>query len=46
MYVIGGDNAGLSALEGPRSKSAVVAQKLQERCAYLNSPEIVKQLQY
>ena len=46
IYVIGGPHEGLSATAGPRSDHAVAAQKLKERCAFLNSPEIIKQLQY
>lgn len=46
LYVIGGPNEGFSAEDGPDSEPAVVAQKLRERCAFINSPEIIKQLDY
>ncbi|KAK3686622.1 hypothetical protein LTR37_019644 [Vermiconidia calcicola] len=46
IYVIGGPHAGLSAIGGPQSDPAVAAQRLKKRCAFINSPEIIEQLQY
>lgn len=46
IYVIGGAEGGLSALDGVESKEAVAAEKLGERCGFLNKPEVVLQLQY
>ena len=47
VYVIGGPTPGYSGSGGSANARAVVAaQKLQERCGFLNSPEIIQQLQY
>ncbi|EKG13645.1 Carboxylesterase type B [Macrophomina phaseolina MS6] len=47
VYVIGGPEPGLAALGGHGSFGDTVrAQKLPERCAFLNSDEVVKQLLY
>ena len=46
IYVVGGPSEGLSAYKGANAAPAVVAQKLSDRCGFLNSPEIIKQLQY
>ena len=46
VFVIGGPHEGLSAESGPQSEPAVAAQMLKERCTFLNSPEIIKQLNY
>jgi hypothetical protein len=46
IYVIGGSEAGLSPLEGEEPKAAVAAEKLQERCGFLNGADVIKQLQY
>ncbi|KAI5865119.1 carboxylesterase family protein [Durotheca rogersii] len=46
LFVAGGPFEGLSAVEGPAAEPAVAAQKLRERCAFLNSYEIVQQLRY
>lgn len=46
VFVAGGDNEGLSFIDGDQvSNPALAAQKLRERCGFLNSPEIVAQLQ-
>lgn len=42
VYTIGGGNAGLSAVDA----GAIAAQKLGSRCAFLNSADVVKQLEY
>lgn len=46
IYVIGGGAPGLSALDGPRAMPAIAAQKLRERCDFLNSPSIISQLRF
>jgi hypothetical protein len=46
LYVIGGPSAGLSALQGEGASAALAAEKLQERCAFLNSEDVIKQFQY
>ena len=46
LYVIGGPHGGLSALDGPQAEQVVSDQKLRERCGFLNSPEIIEQLDY
>ncbi|KAK7539765.1 putative lipase [Phyllosticta citribraziliensis] len=46
LYVIGGPGEGMSALEGARAKPAVAAQRLRERCAFLNGDEVIRELQY
>ena len=46
VYVIGGPNEGLSAEDGLNSDAAFASQKLRERCGFLNSPEIIRQLDY
>ena len=46
VYVIGGPHEGLSAESGANADAAVAAQKLTERCAFLNSPEIIRELDY
>ncbi|KAK5124861.1 hypothetical protein LTR85_001051 [Meristemomyces frigidus] len=46
IFVIGGPHEGLSAEDGPRSERAVEAQKLRERCGFINSPDVIKQWNY
>ncbi|XXG98130.1 Suppressor of Sensor Kinase (SLN1) [Hypoxylon texense] len=46
LFVAGGPDEGFSVVDGPGSKPAIAAQKLRERCAYLNSPEIIEQLRF
>ena len=47
VYVIGGPNAGYAGLGGNQAaKQALKAEGLQARCAFLNRPDIVKELQY
>ncbi|TPX14715.1 uncharacterized protein E0L32_005110 [Thyridium curvatum] len=46
VFVVGGPHEGLAALDGPKSTPAIRAQKLRERCAFINSPEIIAELQY
>ena len=44
MFVIGSDEEGLHALH--EGSSAIGRQRLEERCAFINSPEVVKELQF
>ncbi|KAI1487668.1 putative lipase [Biscogniauxia mediterranea] len=44
VFVAGGPDEGLSAISGPGAKPAVGRQKLAERCAFINSPEVIEQL--
>jgi carboxylesterase type B len=46
LFVVGGPNEGISAIDGPRAKPEVSAQRLRERCAFINSPEMIEQLRY
>jgi carboxylesterase type B len=46
VFVIGGPHEGLYSEEGPDSGPVFADQKLKERCAFINSPEIIQQLQY
>lgn len=46
IFVAGGPDEGLSAIDGPRAKKALRVQRLRERCAFINSPEIIEQLRY
>ncbi|KAF2846439.1 alpha/beta-hydrolase [Plenodomus tracheiphilus IPT5] len=46
VMTIGGPSEGLFALTGPNSTEVVQVQKLDERCRFLNSPAIIKALQY
>lgn len=45
-FVIGGPYEGLYAEAGRGSGPVYGEQKLKERCAFINSPEIIRQLQY
>ena len=46
IYVVGGPHHGLSALDGTHAKDVILQQRLRERCAFINSPEIIQQLRY
>jgi carboxylesterase type B len=46
FMIIGGANPGLNALGGVNASQVVQVQRLDERCAFLNSPEIIAALQY
>ncbi|CAO2651475.1 Nn.00g040450.m01.CDS01 [Neocucurbitaria sp. VM-36] len=46
LMTIGGPHEGMSALGGANATLAVQEQKLDKRCAFLNSPEIIEALQY
>lgn len=43
VFVIGSDEEGLHALH---DSSAIGRQRLEERCAFINSPEIIAGLQF
>lgn len=44
VFVAGGPEEGLSAVDGPHSSGALGAQKLAERCDFINMPEMIEQL--
>ena len=44
VFVIGSDEEGLHSLSD--ESSAIGRQRLEERCAFINSPEVVKELQF
>jgi carboxylesterase type B len=48
VYVIGGPDRGFSGStqSSPRARRVMAEEKLQERCGFLNRPDIVKELQY
>lgn len=46
VFVVGGPNEGLSATNGSNATSEFAAEKLSERCAFLNSPEVIEQMRY
>lgn len=46
VFVVGGSDEGLSAIDGPNAHPAIKQQKLRERCTFINSPEMIKQLHY
>ncbi|KAK7985455.1 lipase [Apiospora saccharicola] len=46
IFVVGGPYEGLSVVDGPGSIPEVAGQRIRERCAFLNSPEMIEQLGY
>ena len=46
IYVVGGPREGMPALECLEAKKAVVRQKSAQRCAFLNSDDVIDQLRY
>lgn len=46
VFVVGGDDEGSSTVDGPQAQSALAAQKLRERCAFINSPDIIRELRF
>ncbi|KAI0137516.1 Alpha/Beta hydrolase protein [Xylariales sp. AK1849] len=46
VFVVGGAHEGLSAIDGPGSTPEFAVEKLRERCAFINSPEIIEELRY
>ena len=45
MFAVGGDKEALSDIDGPGTNPELERQRLREKCGFLNSPEIVAQLQ-
>ncbi|KXJ87079.1 Alpha/Beta hydrolase protein [Microdochium bolleyi] len=46
VFVVGGAKEGLSAFDGPHATEAIKAQRLKERCAFINSDEMIEQLRF
>ncbi|KAI1426132.1 putative lipase [Xylaria sp. FL1777] len=46
IFIAGGPYEGLSPIDGPNAKAVLAAQRLRERCAFINSDEIIEQLRY
>ncbi|KAL0063547.1 hypothetical protein AAF712_009556 [Marasmius tenuissimus] len=46
LYVIGGPHSGLSPLDGKGANPELEKQQLRERCLFLNSADVVAQLEY
>lgn len=46
LFVVGGSSEGSSTLDGPRSRQDIRKQRLQERCSFINSPEMIQQLNF
>ncbi|KAJ1323318.1 acetylcholinesterase [Microdochium nivale] len=46
VWVAGGPNEGLYAVDGPDAIPEMAEQKIRERCAFINSPEMIEQLRY
>lgn len=46
VFVAGGPHEGLSPIDGPRALEALKVQGLREKCAFINSDEIIEQLRY
>ncbi|CAN8106047.1 unnamed protein product [Discula destructiva] len=46
IYVVGGPEPGMTALEGSEANPDVAAQRLRERCGFLNREDVIKELKY
>ncbi len=46
IFIAGGPEEGLSAIDGPKSNPVIQKQRLRERCQFLNSPELIQQLKW
>ncbi|RWA11787.1 hypothetical protein EKO27_g3304 [Xylaria grammica] len=44
VFIAGGPHEGISAIDGPKAETALKVQRLRERCAFINSDEIIEQL--
>lgn len=44
VFVAGGPEEGLSAIEGKHASGALEGQRLRERCDFINSPEMIEQI--
>ncbi|KAJ7217337.1 hypothetical protein GGX14DRAFT_358318, partial [Mycena pura] len=45
-FVAGGPNVGFYAIDGPKSTAVVARQRLRERCGFLNSDEVIAQMEF
>jgi carboxylesterase type B len=46
VFIAGGPSEGLSAVTGPKAKPSLELQQLRDRCGFINSPEIIQQLNF
>ncbi|TGJ81609.1 hypothetical protein E0Z10_g7153 [Xylaria hypoxylon] len=46
IFIAGGPHEGFSPIDGPGAEAALKVQRLRERCAFINSDEIIEQLRY
>lgn len=46
VFVAGGPDEGISALDGPGASPGLAAQRLRERCGFINSPDMIEQLRF
>jgi hypothetical protein len=46
VFVVGGPEEGLSSVDGRGAREAVQRQRLRERCAFINSDEMIEQMGY
>ncbi|KHN95654.1 Carboxylesterase, type B [Metarhizium album ARSEF 1941] len=46
VFVVGGPHEGLTSIDGHEALPALAQQKLRQRCAFINSPDMVQQLGY
>lgn len=46
LFVVGGPEPGMSALDGEEANADVASEKLVERCGFLNREDVIAQLKY
>ncbi|KAI0194244.1 putative lipase [Astrocystis sublimbata] len=46
VFIAGGPHEGLSPIDGPEALEGLAKQRLRERCAFINSDEMIEQLKY
>lgn len=46
IFVAGGPDEGLSAVDGSGASPALASQRLRERCEFINSPDLIEQLRF
>ncbi|KAK5994023.1 Secreted lipase [Cladobotryum mycophilum] len=46
LFVAGGPTEGMSLIDGPEATDAVSTQQLRERCDFINSPSMIKEIGY
>ncbi|CEJ83021.1 hypothetical protein VHEMI03055 [[Torrubiella] hemipterigena] len=46
LFVAGGPHQGFTPIDGPKALPQIKEQRLRERCAFINSPEMITQLGY